>query len=61
MEQRVRGNFELNDEGVFYFSGKFYMLNDKKLQQIILIEAHKSLYTIYTGSNKMYRVLCELY
>ncbi|KAA3472322.1 DNA/RNA polymerases superfamily protein [Gossypium australe] len=55
------GDFGLNSEGVLCFHGKICVPRDSKLRQMILREAHSSLYAMYPDGNKMYRDLREQY
>ncbi|KAA3477014.1 DNA/RNA polymerases superfamily protein [Gossypium australe] len=51
------GDFGLNSEEVLHFRGRVYMLKDFELRQMILRDAHSSLYAMHPGGNKMYQDL----
>ena len=51
--------FTEDDEGVFWFNGRLCVPNVKELKDLILKEAHDTLYSIHPGGTKMYQDLCE--
>ncbi|XP_017613738.1 uncharacterized protein LOC108458852 [Gossypium arboreum] len=53
VEQGVRGDFDLNANGILSFRGRLCVLNDGDLRHTILTEAHSSPYTMHLSNNKM--------
>ena len=54
-------DFNLSSEGVLRFKNRIVVPRDENLKRKILEEAHRSKYTIYPGSYKMYQDLRRLY
>ena len=53
--------FSQRIDGVLRYQGRLRVPNVDELRQHILVETHKSRYSIHPGSTKMYRVLREVY
>ena len=53
--------FSQGGDGVLRCQGRLCVPDLGELRQHILVEAHKSRYSIHPGSTKMYRVLREVY
>ncbi|KAK1679753.1 hypothetical protein QYE76_040601 [Lolium multiflorum] len=47
------------DEGVLWYNGRLCVPSDSELKQVILKEAHDTLYSIHPGGTKMYQDLKE--
>lgn len=47
-------DFQVSDDGILKFRRHLYMLNNVKLKEEILLEAHQSNYNIHPGNTKMY-------
>ncbi|XP_017624976.1 uncharacterized protein LOC108468605 [Gossypium arboreum] len=54
-------DFELNNDGVLCFKGQICVSNDVHLRQLIMREAHSSLYPMHPDENKMHKDNRELY
>jgi hypothetical protein len=46
---------------VLWYKGRIYESNIKELKDKILCEAHKSVYSVHPGGNKMYHDLKATY
>ncbi|XP_071741903.1 uncharacterized protein [Rutidosis leptorrhynchoides] len=53
--------FVIRDDGTHYFANRIWVPKFSGLRELVLDEAHKSIYSIYPGSNKMYQDLKALY
>ncbi|KAK1627798.1 hypothetical protein QYE76_002113 [Lolium multiflorum] len=51
--------FTMDDEGVLWYNGRLCVPSDSELKQVILKEAHDTLYSIHPGGTKMYQDLKE--
>ena len=54
-------NFNLNDEGVLWISGRLCVPNVDNLREEILEEAHYAAYSVHPGATKMYHSIRDLY
>lgn len=54
-------DFVVSDDGSLQFKARLCVPTEKELQDLILREAHRSLYTVHLGSTKMYRDLRQHY
>ena len=52
-----RPDFLVSDDGTLRFRGRLCVPKDRVIKDLILREAHRSLYTVHPGSTKMYRDL----
>ena len=46
--------FTEDEEGVLWYKGRIYVPADSELKEIIMKEAHDTLYSIHPGGTKMY-------
>ena len=53
--------FFKDKQGTLWFDKRICVPDQKELKQLILKEAHETLYSIHPGSTKMYQDLKELY
>ncbi|XP_069145890.1 uncharacterized protein [Solanum lycopersicum] len=53
--------FSQGGHGVLCYQSRLCVLDVGELRQLILVEAHNSLYSIHLGATKMYRDLREVY
>ena len=53
--------FSEDEQGVVWFGSRICVPNHQEIKQLILEEAHGSLYSIHPGSTKMYQDLKERY
>ncbi|KAK1627789.1 hypothetical protein QYE76_002104 [Lolium multiflorum] len=51
--------FTIDEEGVLWYNGRLCVPSDSDLKQVILKEAHDTLYSIHPGGTKMYQDLKE--
>ena len=51
--------FTEDEEGVLWYNGRLCVPADSELKQVILKEAHDTLYSIHPGGTKMYQDLKE--
>ncbi|KAK1682060.1 hypothetical protein QYE76_042908 [Lolium multiflorum] len=51
--------FTVDEEGVLWYNGRLCVPSDSELKQVILKEAHDTLYSIHPGGTKMYQDLKE--
>ncbi|KAK1681723.1 hypothetical protein QYE76_042571 [Lolium multiflorum] len=51
--------FTIDEEGVLWYNGRLCVPSDSELKQVILKEAHDTLYSIHPGGTKMYQDLKE--
>ncbi|KAK1683066.1 hypothetical protein QYE76_043914 [Lolium multiflorum] len=51
--------FTVDEEGVLWYNGRLCVPSDSELKQVILQEAHDTLYSIHPGGTKMYQDLKE--
>ncbi|KAK1681366.1 hypothetical protein QYE76_042214 [Lolium multiflorum] len=51
--------FTVVEEGVLWYNGRLCVPSDSELKQVILKEAHDTLYSIHPGGTKMYQDLKE--
>ncbi|KAK1556123.1 hypothetical protein QYE76_019031, partial [Lolium multiflorum] len=51
--------FTEDEEGVLWYNGRLCVPSDSELKQVILQEAHDTLYSIHPGGTKMYQDLKE--
>ncbi|KAK1629550.1 hypothetical protein QYE76_003865 [Lolium multiflorum] len=51
--------FAEDEEGVLWYNGRLCVPSDSELKQVILQEAHDTLYSIHPGGTKMYQDLKE--
>ncbi|KAK1663700.1 hypothetical protein QYE76_051859 [Lolium multiflorum] len=51
--------FTVDEEGVLWYNGRMCVPSDSELKQVILKEAHDTLYSIHPGGTKMYQDLKE--
>ena len=54
-------DFNLDDEGVLWISGRLCVPNVDNLREEILEEAHYAAYTVHLGSTKMYHNIKDIY
>ncbi|WVZ57661.1 hypothetical protein U9M48_008021, partial [Paspalum notatum var. saurae] len=57
IDEEKRVCFTLDDQDVLWFKGCLVVPKDMELRKKILDEAHTSMFTMHTGSNKMYQDL----
>ncbi|KAJ0442228.1 putative nucleotidyltransferase, Ribonuclease H [Helianthus annuus] len=57
MEKRL----ELKDDGIHYFADRIWIPSYRDLRELVMGEAHKSLYSIHPSSDKIYHDLKTLY
>lgn len=55
-EKGLNMEFSIRKDGAIMFKGRLCVLNILKLKREILEQAHNSIYVIYLGSTKMYRM-----
>nr|GEU67297.1 putative reverse transcriptase domain-containing protein [Tanacetum cinerariifolium] len=53
--------FKIHSNGIRYFKGRLWLLLFGGIRDMIMHESHKSKYSIYPGSDKMYQDLEKLY
>ncbi len=53
--------FSVNDDGLLLHQGRMWVPNDVELRQIIMKEAHDSLFAMHPGGIKMYKTVREHY
>lgn len=53
--------FRVANDGSLMMGQRLYVPDDEIVKQIVLQEAHKSKFSIYPGSTKIYRDLKHLY
>ncbi|KAK1677751.1 hypothetical protein QYE76_038599 [Lolium multiflorum] len=51
--------FTVDEEGILWYNGRLCVPSDSELKQVILMEAHDTLYSIHPGGTKMYQDLKE--
>ncbi|KAK1604694.1 hypothetical protein QYE76_028367, partial [Lolium multiflorum] len=51
--------FTVDEEGILWYNGRLCVPSDSELKQVILKEAHDTLYSIHPGGTKMYQDLKE--
>ena len=65
LEEKVRErkftDFNLDDEGVLWISGRLYVPNVDNLREEILKEAHFVAYSVHPSATKMYHIIKDLY
>ena len=64
LEKDHRGkftDFNLNDEGILWISGRLYVSDVDNLREEILEEAHYAAYSVHHGSTKMYHNIKYIY
>ncbi|GAU39338.1 hypothetical protein TSUD_60890 [Trifolium subterraneum] len=62
LQRRIgKPEFTVADDGVIQFGSRVCVPNDAELKRLILEEAHKSGFSIHTGSTKMYHDLKKNY
>ena len=61
MQKGELSDFNLSSEGILKYRNRVVVPNDETLKKKILKETHRSKYTIYLGSSKMYQDLRRLY
>jgi hypothetical protein len=61
MKEQQLLRFSEDDQGVLLYKGRICVPNIKELKDKILHETHGSVYSIYTGGNKMYHDLKVTY
>ena len=54
-----KSDFSVSNDGVLRFRSRLCVLANDELKNVILEEAHCSLYTVHLGSTMMYRDLKE--
>ena len=63
--ENVRGgkftDFNLDDEGILWISGRLCVPNVDNLSEEILEEAHYAAYSVHLGSTKMYHNIKDIY
>jgi hypothetical protein len=57
IKEEIFSSFSKDDEGVLWYKGRICVPNGKELKDKILLEAHKSAYSIHPRGNKMYHDL----
>ncbi|WVZ63432.1 hypothetical protein U9M48_013066 [Paspalum notatum var. saurae] len=57
IDDEKRACLTLDDQGVLWFKGRLVVPKDMELRKNILDEAHTSMLTMHSGSNKMYQDL----
>ncbi|WVZ52235.1 hypothetical protein U9M48_003317 [Paspalum notatum var. saurae] len=57
IDDKKKACFTLDDQGVLWFKHRLVVPKDMELRKKILDEAHTSMFTIHSGSNKMYQDL----
>ena len=55
-EEEVPG-FTIDSEGTLWYEGRICVPSDHDLKQLIMKEAHETLYSIHPGGTKMYQDL----
>ena len=58
---KKKPDFQVSEDGILKFRGRLCMLDDAKLKEEILEEAHRSSYSIDPESTKMYQNLKQYY
>ncbi|XP_052482998.1 uncharacterized protein LOC128036150 [Gossypium raimondii] len=61
VEHGVKGDFDVDVEGILNFCGRLCVSQDKDLRQAILTKANSSPYAMHPCSGKMYYDLREIY
>ena len=61
VRERKFADFNLDDEGVLWISGRLCVPNMKNLREEILDEAHYTAYSVHPDSTKMYHNIKDLY
>ncbi|WVZ97573.1 hypothetical protein U9M48_043099, partial [Paspalum notatum var. saurae] len=57
IDDKKKACFTLDDQGVLWFKHRLVVPKDMELRKRILDEAHTSMFTMHSGSNKMYQDL----
>ncbi|WVZ70287.1 LOW QUALITY PROTEIN: hypothetical protein U9M48_018964 [Paspalum notatum var. saurae] len=57
INEKKKNCFKLDEEGVLWFKNRLVVPKDMELRKKILDEAHTSVFTMHSGSNKMYQDL----
>ena len=57
-EKEISG-FSVDSDGILWYEGRICVPSDEDLKQLILKEAHDTLYSIHPGGTKMYQDLKE--
>ncbi|WVZ80643.1 LOW QUALITY PROTEIN: hypothetical protein U9M48_028102, partial [Paspalum notatum var. saurae] len=57
INDKKKACFKLDEEGVLWFKNRLVVPKDMELRKKILDEAHTSMFTLHSGSNKMYQDL----
>jgi hypothetical protein len=61
IKKKKSHEFKEDDQGVWWYKGRIYVTNIKKLKDKILYKAHESAYSIHPERNKMYNDLKTTY
>ncbi|KAE8721419.1 Detected protein of unknown function [Hibiscus syriacus] len=61
VKQGSSSEYTVDQDGILCFHGRYCVPKDDELRQIILQEAHNSLYAMHPGGDKMYNNLKERY
>ena len=57
MQKEELEGFTLDSEGVLWYKNRLCVSNKEELKQLILREAHESMYTLHPGGTKIYQNL----
>ena len=61
MNGEIGEDFSITHDGVLTLSGRFCVPDVDDLRNLIMEEAHCSIYAMHLGSTKMYRTIKENY
>lgn len=61
MNEGLKLDFSLYEDGILRFRGRVYILNDVELKQKLLGHDYQSKFTIHLGGMKMYKNLKDSY
>ena len=61
VQKRELQDFNMSSEGILKYRDRIVVPQDEVIKRDILEEAHRSMYTVHPGSNKMYQDLKRLY
>ncbi|XP_057958450.1 uncharacterized protein LOC131151214 [Malania oleifera] len=61
VQSELKPDFNIFNDGILKFHSRVCVLNNVEIKQVILEEAHCSLYTVHPGSTEMYQTLRNLF
>ena len=59
LKEKEIPSFTIDSEGILWYTGRICIPSDEDLKQLIMKEAHETLYSIHPRGTKMYQALNE--